>query len=139
MIEERILRDTLLEWDSLKSKKSNYLDKLIVLLKDTSKKDFINGCALGTLIQELSCEEEDFNLALNKVVDAWQAIFVSYLQKAKDAKEIKKDTNIEEVSIFLISILQGALLISKSKGNNTRYKQSMNQVINYLNILRTSL
>jgi len=140
MIEERIIRDAPQEWESLKTNTSNYLDALIVLLKDSSRKDFINGCVLGTLIQELSCEEEeDFHEALNKAVDGLEATFILQLQKAKDAKEIKADTNIEEVSIFLISILEGAMMVSKMKGNASRYDQCTNQMINYLNTLRIEL
>jgi TetR/AcrR family transcriptional repressor of nem operon len=136
VVEERIFPDSLSEWKVLEEKKSNHLDNLITLLKDSSRRDFVNGCVLGTLIQEISCEDEDFNNALNKVVDAWKKIFEKQIEKAKNNKEIKDSVNSQEVSIFLISILQGAMLVSKMKGTCERYNQCINQMVNYLNVLR---
>jgi len=136
MIEEKLLKSFQEEWDEVELQTSNHLDTIIAQLQDCSQKDFQNGCILGTLIQEISFEDADFNDALDKVIYSFQGKLKSQLQKAKDAKEIKQDIDIDEVSMFLISILQGAMLMSKMKGNDLRYKQCSHQMTVYLNSLR---
>jgi hypothetical protein len=136
MIEERILINIKNEWKALNEKHSDHLNHLIVLLEDTSNRDFVNGCVLGTLLQEICCEDKEFNSILNTTLDAWQGIFILQLQKAQEAEEIKENILIEEVSIFLISILQGALLISKTQCNSNRYKKCVHQMVAYLDTLR---
>ena len=136
MIEERIYDELQNEWADLKKEQCDNLDNLIKLIKDSSKRDCINGSVIGTLIQEISYEDEDFNVVLNKVLDSWKELFEVQLKKAQEQKEIKKDVNIDELSTFLMAMIQGAMLITKIQGNDTRYNKSINQVIHYLNSLR---
>lgn len=137
MIEERVNDELKDEWVDLEKDNNNNLDDLINLIKDSSQRDCINGCVLGTLMQEISYEDEDFNEALNKSLDVWQEVFKTKLKKAQEKKEIREDIDIDELSTFLMAILQGAMLITKMQGNDTRYNKSINQVIDYLNTLRT--
>ncbi len=136
MIEEKLLKEFQKEWDEVELQTSNHLDTIMMQLQDCSQKDFQNGCILGTLIQEISYEDSDFNEALNKVIASFQGKLKSQLQKAKEGKEIKEDVDVDEVSMFLISLLQGAMLMSKMQGNDMRYKQCSNQMLSYLNTLR---
>lgn len=136
MIEEKLLKEFQKEWDEVEQQTSNHLDTIIMQLQDCSQKDFQNGCILGTLIQEISYEDSDFNEALNQVIASFQGKLKSQLLKAKEAKEIKEDVDVDEVSMFLISILQGAMLMSKMQGNDMRYRQCSNQMLSYLNTLR---
>jgi len=136
MIEEKLLKSFQKELADVELQTSNHLDTMIAQLQDCSQKDFENGCILGTLIQEISYEDDDFNDALNLIIDTFQEKLKSQLQKAKDSNEINAQVDVEEVSMFLISILQGAMLMSKMKGNDTRYKQCSAQMAAYLNGLR---
>ena len=137
MIEQRVNNELKDEWITLEQNDTNHLDDLIHLIQDSSQRDCINGCVLGTLMQELSYEDEDFNKALNTSLDLWQEVFYTKLKKAQEKEEIKAEVNIDELSTFLMAILQGAMLVTKMQGNDTRYNKSINQVVHYLNSIRT--
>lgn len=138
MIEERVNNELKEESIALEQNEMNHLDQIIHFFQDSSQRDCINGCVLGTLMQELSYEDKDFNQALNKSLELWQEVFNIQLKNAQEKNEIKKDVNIDELSTFLMAILQGAVMVTKIQGNDKRYNQSINQVVIYLNSLRTS-
>ncbi len=136
MIEEKIENRLKIKWEVLENKNKDILDCFIAILKDTSSWDLTSGCPLGNLLQEFLNEDEEFQQLLNKILDKWQTQFINILQKAKDNNELKEDINIEELAIFLISLIQGALLLTKKYPTNKLFIASMNQVVSYINFLR---
>ncbi|AXH14608.1 TetR/AcrR family transcriptional regulator [Malaciobacter mytili] len=136
MIEEKIENRLKIKWEALEKKDKGILDAFIAILKDTPNWDLTYGCPLGNLLQEFLNEDKEFEQLLNTILDKWKNQFINILQKAKDNKELKEDTNIEELAIFLMSSIQGALLLTKKYTTDKLFVASMNQLISYINSLR---
>jgi TetR/AcrR family transcriptional repressor of nem operon len=135
MIEQKVTCKIDEYWSSLNNVDKDILDHLTVLLKDTSNKDFKRGCPLGNLLQEGLIDDEEFSTLLNKILDEWKKLFINVLEKAIANKEIRK-VNVESVAVFLIAVIEGALLVSKKDSYSTNYDLCMEQLEIYLNSLK---
>ncbi|HAD31407.1 TetR family transcriptional regulator C-terminal domain-containing protein, partial [Methylophaga sp. UBA3595] len=71
------------------------------------------GCLIGTLGQELSSQNETFRVRLDQVFEGWKQQFGLCIQAAIDCGELSEDTDIEQLSEFLLSGWQGAILRAK--------------------------
>lgn len=136
MIEEKIEHRLKMKWEALENKDKDILDTFIAILKDTPNWDLTYGCPLGNLLQEFLNEDKEFAQLLNSILDKWQSQFICILQKAKNNKELKEEINIEELAIFLMSSIQGALLLTKKYPTDKLFVASINQLISYINSLR---
>ena len=67
MIEENLSTYMKNKYESLLQYEKNMIDEIIKLLKNKDGFDFVNGCKLNNLVQELSPIDKDFKIALEKV------------------------------------------------------------------------
>jgi TetR/AcrR family transcriptional repressor of nem operon len=104
-------------------------------LKDTSKRDFSQGCPLGNLLQESLINDNDFAKLLKSIFSQWRDLFEQTLQKAINNNEIK-NINTKEVSLFLIASFEGALLLSKQSKSSIEFDICVKQLEIYLNSFR---
>ena len=98
----------------------NIIDELLSIIKDTSKFDFIKGCPLNNLIQELSPSDKDFKNALESVYLHFENIIKLSLDKAVDLGEIK-ECNTKELSMYIVALIEGALITAKKSQNKQNY------------------
>lgn len=131
MIEEKLKARSEKYWLSLSTCKKDYLAFLISMLQDTKKHDFTKGCPLGNLLQQCSSGDEDFLFLLKEALSNMQKLFEGILQKACDAKEIS-NIDVKSTALFIISSLQGALLLSKQSASSYEFDICMQQVEVYL-------
>jgi len=136
MIEEKLKKRTEQYWQSLATCKKDYLTFLISMLQDRKKHNFLKGCPLGNLLQQCSSGDEDFIFLLKEALSTMQVLFDDILQKACNAKEIPI-IDTKAVALFIISSLQGALLLSKQSASSYEFDICMKQVEVYLLNLRT--
>lgn len=71
------------------------------------------GCLIGTLGQELSSQNETFRTRLDEVFEGWKQQFSECLKLAVKQGELAKTTDIEQLSEFILSGWQGAILRAK--------------------------
>lgn len=88
----------------------NYLQNGLETISEGKCK---RGCLIGTLGQELSSQNETFRVRLDHVFEGWKLQVGTCLQAAVDCGELSKDTDIEQLSEFLLSGWQGAILRAK--------------------------
>ncbi len=105
----------------------NIIDELLLIIKDTSKFNFIKGCPLNNLIQELSPSDEEFKNALESVYLHFENIIKMALDKAIELKEIKQ-CNSKELSMFIVALIEGALITAKKSQNKLNYLIVINQL-----------
>ena len=113
---------------------SNIIKELIKIIKDTKNIDFKKGCSINNLIQELSACDIDFKNALEKVYLKLENIIEDALKKAIALNEIK-ECNTKDVSMFVVALIEGALITAKKSQDINCYYIVINQLEEYLNNL----
>lgn len=132
IINERIYPNSLKKYLKLDSLKKDKLKALLEIL-DSRDKNFDKGCPLGNLILELSNIDEDISKALQNCINSWQNIFEKVILEAIYNKEIK-DISAYDSSLFIISTIQGGLLLSKLSKSDVEYKKCINSLKLFFNI-----
>jgi len=135
MIEEKFEKTIEKEWSKLISTNENIIDTLIDILMDNNW-DLEKGSFLGNLLQEYLDNDRDFSISLTLILDKWIKVFSIALQKAQEKKQINKNIDISECSVFIIASIEGAILLSKKYENSNNFKKCINQLVFYLNNLR---
>ena len=86
------------------------------------------GCLVGNLAQELADQNEAFRLRLDGVMQHWQGQIEHSLEDARQAGEIDVETDVANLSRFLLDSWEGALMRSKVT-KNTEPMDSFMQVV----------
>ncbi|MDO8826404.1 TetR/AcrR family transcriptional regulator [Methylophaga sp.] len=94
----------------------DYLDNGLATIRDNKCK---RGCLIGTLGQELSSQNETFRVRLDQVFEGWKQQFGQCLPAAIDCGELPETSNTEQLSEFLLSGWQGAILRAKMHSSIT--------------------
>jgi TetR/AcrR family transcriptional repressor of nem operon len=71
------------------------------------------GCLIGNLGQELASRNETFRTRLAAVFRSWKSQFARCLEEAKQAGEIPKNSDVDELADFLVTAWEGASLHAK--------------------------
>lgn len=129
IVNERICPTSLEKYSQLKNCKDN---KLLLLLDIIEARDtnFDKGCPLGNLILELSNIDEDILKALQNCINTWRELFEQIIQEAINNKQ-KKDISAYDASLFIVSTIQGGLLLSKLSKTGVEYKKCIGQLKQY--------
>lgn len=133
IINERICPNSLKKYDLL-DKEENKLESLLEIL-ETRKDNFDKGCPLGNLILELSNIDEEILKALQKCINSWRVVFEKVIQEEIDKKKIKL-VSAYDSSLFIISTIQGGLLLSKLTKSNVEYKKCIEQLKLYFSQIK---
>lgn len=91
-----------------------YLENGLDIIREDQCK---RGCLIGTLGQELSSQYETFRIRLDQIFEGWKKQFIPCLEAAIDRGELPKNSDAEQLSEFLLSGWQGAIL--RAKMNST--------------------
>jgi len=113
----------------------NIINELIDLIKDRKKFDFITGCKLNNLIQELSSKDMEFKSALEVVYFRFEKIIEEVLQKAIHNAEIKHD-DAKSLAIYVVASLEGCLITAKKSHNADMFQSCISQLEFFLNSLK---
>ncbi len=132
VIEEKISYYIEEKYAPLLAVKENYIEEILKVIKDRKGFDFNCGCKLNNFIQELSYQDEDLKVSLEKVYFRFENIFEQVLNKAIEDKEIKS-TDTKSLSIFIVSSIEGAILSAKKSQDEKFYNTSILHLENYLN------
>ncbi len=133
IVNERICPNSLKKYVKLDEIKEDKLDAVLDIL-EARNKHFDKGCPLGNLILELSNVDEDILKALQECINSWQKIFEKVIQDVIDKKEIK-NISAYDASLFIISTIQGGLLLSKLSKSDIEYKKCLHQLRLYFSSL----
>ncbi|HEY0261661.1 MAG TPA: TetR/AcrR family transcriptional regulator [Chitinophagales bacterium] len=99
----------------------SYTEKLLVyaeIFNSNNNKVFPKGgCPLLNLGIEADDTHEDFRQAVSAELLSWKKSIVSIIKKGIEAKELKKDTEIERTALSIIALVEGGIFIAKSTKN----------------------
>ena len=114
----------------------NMIEAIMSVLRNKPLYNFIYGCRLNNLVHELSNQDKDFKIALEKSYFKFEAIFQEALDRAVENGEIKKDTDTKAVGMFILATIQGGLTTAKKSSDSKYYDICIEQLHNYLNLLK---
>ena len=80
-------------------------------------KDMQDGCLFGNFTSEISQHSPAMRDKINGVFAETRASFAYCLRAAIAAGEVPAELDCDEVAGFMVSSLQGAILLSKSEGS----------------------
>ena len=75
-------------YDPLLLLEDNIIEGLLSIFKTRKEFDVSHGCKLNNLVQELSCQDKDFKIALEKVYLRFEEVIEEVLKNAIKNKEI---------------------------------------------------
>jgi TetR/AcrR family transcriptional repressor of nem operon len=106
------------------------LDRLVAFMADASKGmaryGFTRGCLVGNLGQEMGALPEPFRDQLEAVFDEWQRRIEQCLEAAKDAGQIKTETNCKQAAYVFWIGWEGAVLRAKLERSANALKEFSN-------------
>ncbi len=117
--------------------KENYIEAIFDVLKNKTSFNFIYGCRLNSLVQELSHQDEDFKKALEKVYFMFEKIFEEVLSKAIENNEIEHP-NVKALSIFVVACIEGSISTAKKSQSACVYDDCILQLEYFLNKLKVA-
>ena len=94
----------------------NYFEWFLAFFEQNN---FIGGCPIGNLAQEMGDLNDAFREKLQNVFEKMKQRFSHCLESAKQQKELSPPLDIEKVADFIVSGWQGALLQMKVTKSTT--------------------
>lgn len=113
----------------------NICEELLKLIKDRRNFDFVCGCKLNNLMQELSPLDKDFKEALEKVYFHFENIIEEVLNKAIKKGEIKHN-DAKALSMFVVASIEGCLGTAKKSQDGNYFQICIAQLELFLNSLQ---
>ncbi|MBC74244.1 MAG: TetR family transcriptional regulator [Muricauda sp.] len=105
----------------LKNTTLSPLQRIFALFDDVQKmyvkNEFKEGCLLGNCSTELAGQKAHFSTVLEHEFFKMEHVFNKCLQEAKDYGELKTELSTEELSQFIVSSWEGAILRMKVTKN----------------------
>lgn len=135
VIEEKLSFHITNKYKILLQYEENIIDELVKILKDRDGFDFINGCKLNNLVQELSPIDKDFKIALEKIYLVFENIFEEVLNNAVKAGELKHN-DIKALSIYTVASFEGCLATAKKSQDGQVYQTCISQLELFLRSLK---
>ena len=113
----------------------NIIDELLKLIKDRKNSDFVTGCKVNNLVQELSPKDPDFKSALEVIYFRFEEIIAEVLQKAILNNEIQHD-DAKALGVYVVASLEGCLITAKKSHNADMFQDCISQLELFLNSLK---
>jgi len=113
-----------------------YLQHFFDVLRDESLRDFNRGCPLANLVQEMSNLDEDFDRVLKGIYAKFRDVLKLIFDRAVKAGELKV-CDTDKLALFSIVVIEGAILSAKASGNSKDYFDSIEMLIEHIEMSRS--
>lgn len=110
-------------------KVSAYMDGLTWLME---RSGCTGGCMLGNLTLEVSDWHEDLRAHLRVCFDRLKGLLVGVIAGGQRSGEIRADRSAEELALFLVALIEGALLLSRVTKNTDPLRALSREVLGFL-------
>jgi TetR/AcrR family transcriptional repressor of nem operon len=91
------------------------------------------GCPIGRLALEIGPEQEEVHRRLAKNFDGWTAAVGECLERAAD--RLPPDTDRERLSKFVLAVMEGGVMLSRSHRDVKPFDQAVSELRAYFNSL----
>ncbi len=103
------------------------------------RKDFLagnyqHGCPIGNIAGELGLASEEVKSAVAATIGAWEAALARGLKAQKLRGYLKPNAEPSEIALFIISVIEGALLLSKTSNSPRYIDAAVSQINQYMKL-----
>jgi TetR/AcrR family transcriptional repressor of nem operon len=123
------------KYGAILTAKKDYIGAILTVLKNKDSFNFICGCRLNSLVQELSHQDLDFKIALEKVYFRFEEILEEALKKAIEKKEIAHP-DVKQLAVYVVASIEGCLSTAKKSQDGDIFGSCILQLEHYLNQLK---
>ena len=103
------------------------------------EKGTCSGCPFGNLASELADHHEKFRKKIADFLIFWENMIRTALDKAKQDGTLRPDLDSQSAAAFILSSMEGALILMRAKQDISPLVQTTEQLKNYLNSFRIDL
>ena len=135
-IKEKISERFFERYGKILELKCGYLEAFFSGIRDTKLRDFQRGCPIANIVQEMSNLDEDFNVTMKAIYEEFRKFVKDILDKAVKTGEMKA-CDTRKLALFITSSLEGAILSAKASGQVQDYVDSIEMLIEYIEIKRS--
>ena len=135
-IKEKISERFFERYGKILELKCGYLEAFFNGIRDTKLRDFQRGCPIANIVQEMSNLDEDFNVTMKAIYEEFRKFVKDILDKAIETGEMK-ECDTKKMALFITVSLEGAILSAKASGQVQDYVDSIEMLIEYLDIKRS--
>ena len=107
----------------------NYFEWFLAYFEQNS---FTGGCPIGNLAQEMGDLNDSFREKLESVFDTMKTSITQCLEEAQQQSDLSPGLDVHNLSDFIVSSWQGALLQMKVKKNTASARNFERIVFDYL-------
>lgn len=90
------------------------------------------GCFIGNLAQELSDHYEKMRVKVSAYLKDWTATVARTLECGREEGYFRKDMQSKESAEAIVSLFEGATLVSKANRNTKPLENAKNMAVSYL-------
>ena len=134
-IKEKISERFFERYGKILELKCGYLEAFFNGIRDTKLRDFQRGCPIANIVQEMSNLDEDFNVTMKAIYEEFRKFVKDILDKAIETGEMK-ECDTKKMALFITVSLEGAILSAKASGQVQDYVDSIEMLIEYIDIKR---
>jgi len=96
------------------------------------------GCILNNLAQELSHSDDGIRMLLNQKFETWIAAFAEAISVSQRRGLVRNDVDPAQLAAYIVASYEGAVSLSKAAQSATTLNLVLDQLIAYLESLRTA-
>ena len=94
----------------------------------------IKGCRIGRLVNEESVIKSSLKLPIQRYFKKLRGMLESVLLQAKEAGELREDTDIKTLSVLIMATIQGGYVLSRAQQNGGMMKKATKALILHLDL-----
>jgi len=125
---DEVLEPRLIQgYGSIVEQNNNFMEETFKVLYNRKEFDFIKGCPLNNLVQELSPTDKDFKIKLEQLYFKFENILEEILKKAVEIDGLKID-DTKSFAVYFIAVIEGAISTGKKSQSELYYTQVINEL-----------
>ena len=96
------------------------------------------GCALGSMVSELSDQDEDSRVTLAAYFAAWEKLIADGLSRMQGAGDLNADADTDKLATGLMAALQGGYLLAEAAHDVTPMKTALDMALDHIKSFLTA-
>jgi TetR/AcrR family transcriptional repressor of nem operon len=105
------------------------------LVQDNTLRHGAYGCALGSLVSEVSDHDALARQALSRLFTDWQRLLAAVLRRLQDGGDLPPDVSIDQLATGLMAALQGGYMLAQTARNLTPMATSIDMALAHIESL----
>jgi AcrR family transcriptional regulator len=105
------------------------------LLRSNELQNGAYGCALGSMANELSDNNDEAREVLNKTLQQWEHLLADGFERMRTSGVLRDDADPEKLAVGMMAALQGGYLLAQAAHDTTPMAVALNMAIEHVKSL----